>query len=104
MIAGAIHRRNLPLLVDRALDEAKLTWEVGTHCRAASVLNAPQGIDAISFTQGPGLSPCLAEGLAIAVQVRGLCVHVLLLSCTVATGICTAIIGFVNNAMAEGEV
>eukprot|EP00042_Codosiga_hollandica_P027371 m.135746 g.135746 ORF g.135746 m.135746 type:complete len:390 (+) comp52462_c0_seq3:89-1258(+) len=47
-LAGTLHRDNLPLVLAEALGNARVQM---------------QDLDAIAFTLGPGLAPCLKEGL-----------------------------------------
>ncbi|CAK9109029.1 Probable tRNA N6-adenosine threonylcarbamoyltransferase, partial [Durusdinium trenchii] len=48
-LAVRAHQDNLPQVLEKAFEEASMTW---------------QNIDAIAVTRGPGLSPCLWAGLS----------------------------------------
>ncbi|GBG29284.1 tRNA N6-adenosine threonylcarbamoyltransferase [Hondaea fermentalgiana] len=50
-LAARAHEANLPLVVEQALEQAKLSWKE---------------VDAIAVTTGPGLSPCLWAGIRAA--------------------------------------
>ena len=49
--ASEFHSQNMPIAIEKAFQEAKLT---------------PEEIDLISFTKGPGLGPCLRIGVITA--------------------------------------
>ena len=69
-LAGELHAKNLPLALEAALSAAQCHMEV--HAAAICLAlesHFLQDIAAVAVTQGPGLAPCLSQGIAFARQV-----------------------------------
>jgi tRNA A37 threonylcarbamoyltransferase TsaD len=68
-VAGPLHVRDIPILVDRALRDAHLSPKACTSNVSHSLQDTWQDLDAVAFTLGPGLAPCLQAALAFSREV-----------------------------------
>src|SRR5258708_39094810 len=63
VLAKREHKKNLPILLEASLKQAKL-WKIPTPERVGE-----KPVDAIAVTYGPGLEMCLWEGILFAQEL-----------------------------------